>query len=160
MQPILKYYLTKKELNALSFNHHTRKTARKCFPGQYSSSETKSPFSSTRPESEYNFPSSRYNHISQFPEETIFALVSSFYLEVFLFFDVLWNAAYATDLPMAPSQFSLAHKPAQKDGKEISREQASAMASQLIEESVVLDHLRGRLVEELSFTQEILDEEE
>jgi len=54
----------------------------------------------------------------------------------------------------------LARKPARKDGKEISREQASAMASQLIEEIAVLDRLRSRLVEELGFMQEILDEEE
>lgn len=34
------------------------------------------------------------------------------------------------------------------------------MASQLIEEIAVLDRLRSRLVEELGFMQEILDEEE
>lgn len=42
---------------------------------------------------------------------------------------------------------------------EITREKASVMASQLIEEIAVLDRLRNRLMKELGVMQEILDKE-
>jgi len=133
------------------------KTPHKGFPGKYSSSEVQSPLSGARSESQdcqSDYPSSKYNRYSQIPHLQGL-LVSSFHLGVFLFLDRLQNTAF---LPISsPTSFSGKSKP--KNGTDISREQASVMASQLIEEIAVLDRLKSRLVDELGLMQEILDKE-
>lgn len=56
-----------------------------------------------------------------------------------------------------PSGFASTCQSTPKDVEEITREQASIRASQLIEEIAVLDRLKRRLVEELDLMQEILE---
>jgi len=126
------------------------KTPHKGFSGKYSSPQVQSPRSGASQDYQSDYPSSKYNRYSQLPQ-----FVSAFYLGIILFLDLLQKDAF---LPIpSPTSFPCKSKPT--DGRDISREQASVMASQLIEEIAVLDRLKSRLVDELGLMQEILDRE-